>query len=200
MLKRVLSIATFLLLGTLLVACGGGMGDNIQVSATRTNITIDVGATDSQRIVVTPQEEVENLVVKSSDESVATVTLNGREISITGVKAGEAVIVVSVKNSKAKIEIGVKVEDLDEVTIPETGFNLGRNEISLTEGTTRDIKVGAKPEILANIQVSSDDKGIATATINDDVITISGRKAGSATITVEEVGTNNKKNYHSDCE
>lgn len=192
-LKRVFTLVTLLLLGTILVACGGGMPDNIQLSATRTTVTVDESLTDMQKIVVTPAEEVDNLIVKSSNDAVAKASITNRDLTITGVKAGEATITISVKGSKAKLDIQVTVEAIEAVSIPETGFNVGKDNLSIIIDTSRGVRIGAKPEILNNITAKSSDAAVASVTKNEDILVISGHKTGSATITVEETGTENKK-------
>lgn len=191
--KRVFALITLLLLGTILVACGGGMPDNIQLSATRTSITVDEGLTDMQKVAVTPAEEVENLVVKSSDDAIAKAEITDRDLVITGVKAGQATITVSVKGSKAKLDIQVSVEAIPAVEIPETGFNLGRDNLTLVIDTNRGVRIGAKAEVLSKLTAKSSDTEVVSVTRNEDILIISGHKPGSATITVEEPGTENKK-------
>ncbi len=128
-----------------------------------------------QMVSVTVIEGTAPFTVESSDQEIATATAEQDIVTVNGIKEGTATIIVSdAKQLMGKIAVVVKTSDISELDFDKKAVDL---EVGMEETVT--IKNGTTP-----YSATTGNAEIATATINDDKITITGIKTGSTTVTV----------------
>ena len=120
---------------------------------------------------VTIQNGTQPFTAKSVSEATATVKVDGKVMTITGVKPGKTSIIVSDKN-KLSGTLPVKV------FLP---LIFDKLEVKVAPNKTESFHVRAGK---APFKVTVKDKAIASATVNGDVVTVKGLKAGKTSITV----------------
>ena len=137
---------------------------------------LDLGLGDNQ-------ECYDNLTFKVSDESI--IELDG--ISVTGKKAGTATVTIS--DGKEEVEIKVKVSTKN---VYVTSLTPDDKEVSVNVGEAKQLDVTVKPSDATDktLKWSSSDSDIAT--VNDNGV-VTGKKAGTATITAEANDGSGKK-------
>ena len=152
------------------------------ISLDKTNITLDIGATENLKISLTPAKaDNKNITWKSSDETVATVN----DGLITAKKEGKTTITVTTSNGKtASATITVK-------KLEPTGLDLNKTTLNLIVGQSSTVIATIKPTTVSPREIiwTSTDSTIATVS-NGNVI---GKKEGTTTITAQISGTNIKK-------
>ena len=113
----------------------------------------------------------------SSNTSVATASVGDGALLITGVSAGSATITVSDSNS-GSVTVAVTVAPL---------LNVNPTSLSLSAGATGTCAIsgGMRPYTAA-----SSDTAVATVSVGDGALLITGVSAGSATITVTDSDSN----------
>ena len=177
--------------GTVTITATIGEGDDA-VTATCTvtifSFTIDptektVKVGENFDINVTWQPEGfagETITWTSDNTDVATVDQNGK---VTGVKPGTANVTASCG--------GITLTCVVTVIQPATAIELNPTQKTIEVGETFDITATVVPDdaTYKNITWTSSDPNVASITVNDDgTITVTGKKAGTATITAT-IGT-----------
>ncbi|MDO4879799.1 MAG: leucine-rich repeat domain-containing protein [Capnocytophaga sp.] len=140
------------------------------LSVEKTEITIKVNETQSIAI----QKGNGNYSVKSSDESKATAIIEENNVKITAKAEGEITLTITDTEEK-QVEIKVTVINL---VVPG-------EEVTLGEGKTKTHTL----TFGSNYEVSSSDAKIATASVNNNILTITGVKEGTTKISVKDPKT-----------
>lgn len=116
----------------------------------------------------------------SSDTNIATVAADGKTITITGVAAGTATITVKhPSDANVTQTCTVTVTAADSISLSKTSATIvvgGTDTITATLNDSKQIKEG---------DVTSNNTAIATVAVSGNTITITGKAAGSAVITVK---------------
>lgn len=141
--------------------------DNSGLKFSVAKVEVASGATAN----ITIGNGTQPFTVRSTDEKIATVKVDKNIITVTGVKGGKASIIVTDKNKQSGT-LAVNV-------ITPLSFDKANVNVEVGKEDVVAIKSGKAP-----YTVSAKDTKIATATIKDDRITITGVKAGSTTINV----------------
>lgn len=146
------------------------------------SVTVGVGATSTEFTIGGGSQ---NYAISSSNTGVATVGISGNRFVINGVAGGKAI--VSVRDSVGKV-VAIDVV----VGSPNALFTSAGPDISVAVGGVQTFLVGGGSTPYA---VSSNNTGIATASVSGTTLTIRGVVAGSAIVTVSEAtGTSTKIN------
>jgi uncharacterized protein YjdB len=126
----------------------------------------------------------------SNNTSVATVSYNGLNASVTGKAGGTATITVTVTNydgskKTATCTVTVKV-------IAVTGVSLSLSTLTLEVGQTDYLSASVSPNNATNQNVSwsSNNTSVATVSYNGLNASVTGKAAGTATITVKTADGN----------
>jgi uncharacterized protein YjdB len=154
------------------------------VSLNTETLSVGEGGASILTAVITPDNATDQeLEWTSSDSTVAGVTPNegGKSATVTGIKSGTATITVTSVEGNKTAECVVKVIEvrpITEVTLPET------LEISVS-GTGTLTAALTPSDTTENITWTSSDESIVTVTNTpgDPATTLSGKKAGTATVT-----------------
>ena len=155
------------------------------VTLNKTNVSLEVGKTDTLVATISPSNATNKLIAwSSSNSNVATVN-NG---VVTAKTVGTANITVTTANGKtATCVVTVKTPVPQEVAV--TGVTLNKTNVSLEVGKTDTLVATISPSNATNkiIAWSSSNTSIATVDANGK---ITGKAAGTVTITAK---TNNGK-------
>ena len=151
-----------------------------------TGITLDkqemnmvIGQTDTLTATLAPEGVSSTVAWESSNEAAATVTQDG---TVTAVSSGEAVIKATADGKSAECKVCVEAPK-----IPMTDISVSDMEIS--RGQTKPLEVKYSPDN------TTDDKAVTYESSDPDVATVdgagavTGKKAGTATITVKTTKT-----------
>lgn len=150
------------------------------------NIELEVG--DTSNISA-------NVPVKftSSDTSVATIDENG---NIKALKAGKTTIIAKTNNKKNTCVVVVKkpasVEPTPPTTIAVKSIEVKENNITMTEGDTKTIKVSINPSAASNkrVKYSSEDSNVVS--VNSSGL-VTAKKSGKTKITITSLSNKNIK-------
>ncbi len=169
------------------------------ISLNKETETLKVGATTPLSATVTYEDATTDNKVNwsSSDETVATVDTNG---VVTGKKAGTATITATTKGKDANEQqlsasCTVTVENVDA-----EGVSLNKTSTEIAVGYTDTLTATVTPDnaTFKGVVWSSSDESIATVDANG---VVTGKKAGTATITATTEGTDaNGQQLTADCE
>ncbi len=140
------------------------------LSVNPTSLSLSAGATGTCAI----SGGIRPYTAASSDETVATVSVGDGVLLIKGASAGSATITVSDGDSSS---VAVPITVVPSLGVSKTSLSLS---IGGATGTCT-ISGGATP-----YSAVSSDKAVATASVNDDTLSVKGVSAGSATITVSD--------------
>lgn len=133
-------------------------------------VEVVVGSTET----VTVSGGISPYTAASSDTKITTATVDKSTISIKGVEKGTATITVADKDkNSAKITVTVKEAGLT--------FDKSSVEVEAEKEAVVTITGGTAP-----YAAESKDATVATATVEDNKITVKGVKAGTTTITVTD--------------
>lgn len=147
------------------------------VTLDKTEISVEVDATETITATVTPEDSTDDAVWSSADETIATVDQTGK---VTGVKEGETTITVKL-NDDVSATCTVTVT---KKTIAITGITLDKTTAELTEGETVDLVATVVPDDTTEdktVTWSSSDETVATVENG----TVTAVKEGKATITAK---------------
>lgn len=135
-------------------------------------VEVVVGAS----VDVTVSEGAESYTAVSSDEEIATVEVSENIITVTGVKEGSATVRVTDTNNKIGILSVTVKSEADELELDKNSVNMAvdNEEVVTVIGGT------------APYTVDVEDENIATATVEDDKVTIKAIEAGTTTVTVTD--------------
>ncbi len=151
------------------------------ISLDKTNITLDIGATERLKISFTPAKaDNKNITWKSSDESIAIIN----DGFITAKKEGKTTITVTTVNGKtASATVTVK-------KLEPTGLDLNKTTLNLTVGQSSSVIATIKPTNVSKKEIIWTSANSTIATVNNGSITA--KKEGTTTITAQISGTNIK--------
>lgn len=168
---RIQAVSLAAILLTSMVSCDDS--DVIRgLECNPSNVEVEVGDVVSVDIT----GGVAPFSVVSSDEDIATAEIDGSTLSITGVNVGESAIYVYDANGlEGSVDVIVKepVEYLD----------FDKNSLSLHVGDEESVTVSGG---VAPYTATVNDENIATAIVDEDIVTIKGIGVGSADIIVTD--------------
>ncbi len=154
-------------------------GENVTgVTLNETAMSLKPGTTATLIATVKPESAKDkSLTWSSSDESIVTVDENGK---ITAIKEGTATITVTTKDGGYKATVTITVTKDD---IKVTGVSFDSKTLNLATGSSTNLKATVSPSDATNkgLTWKSSDTSIVTVDQNGR---ITGKKAGTATITV----------------
>jgi hypothetical protein len=164
---------------TLTIEDSGGQTATIAVVVTNLGVSeSQLSLTVNESKTVTVSSGSGFYTVVSNDDAVATASISNGVASVTGVAPGSAIITVTDSNSdSATIDVVVG-----------SSFSVSPSSVTLAVGGTVTSDVSDKT---ASYDVSSSDDAVATASIDNGVVTIEGKDAGSAVITVTDKSSSN---------
>ncbi len=159
---------------------------NIKVTVNEKIADIEV---EKDAVEVTETEMVEVMItagsgeyeVMSTDETIAKAELKESKVVITGVKAGETTIII--KDTKTEKTQEIKVVVTIELTLERAKVIVKPNGNILVAVVTGS----------GSYEATSADEAIATATIEEGKVKISGIAKGDTTVTVKDTKTNQTK-------
>ena len=147
-----------------------------------TGITVGVGGTWQLNATVEPEDaENKSVTWESSDETVATVDENGL---VTGKSAGNATVTVRTVDGGYTAQCSVTVEGEEVVAV--TGVRLDYEGITIDVGGTWQLNATVEPEDAENKGVTWESSDETVATVDENGL-VTGKSAGSATVTVRTV-------------
>ena len=143
-----------------------------------TSVTVAVEAKATSQIKVTNYTGTATYKVASKDDKIATASVdaaNGK-ITVIGVAAGDTTVTATVTMGSVTktLELPVKVTAKMAITLDKTAVTVYPKSTATVTATVS----GS-----GTVTASSSDTNIATVSVNGKTITITGEKAGSATIT-----------------
>ena len=145
-------------------------------------ITVSVGGTVQLNATVEPEDaENKSVTWESSDETVATVDENGL---VTGKSAGSATVTVRTVDGGYTAQCSVIVEGEEIVAV--TGVRLDYEDITVDVGGTWQLNATVEPEDAENKSVTWESSDETVATVDENGL-VTGKSAGSATVTVRTV-------------
>ncbi len=156
----------------------------------KVTVTVDKLAISEEEITI-QKGRTEGVVIKTGsgnykaetkDAKVATVTLDGDKVIITGVKKGETKVVVTDTEGKVSKEIKVKVT-VDGLIISKKVATIGKGEkreVVITSGS-------------GNYKVETKDAKVATVTLDNNKVVITGVKKGETKVIVTDTEAGTKK-------
>lgn len=164
------------------VACSDDnekVNDTLKISPDK----IEIVTEESSKSVISNGVAPYTVVV--SDDDIVTTTVDKDSIFVTGVKKGSAIVTITDKNNFSG-KITVTVKDAPELLIFD-------KEDVIIEGENQDVVTVQDGTAPYTVKVK--DETIATATVNENKVTVKGVKTGTTTITVsdkdEKIGTIN---------
>ena len=163
------------------------------LTALSSSVSVDAGKSTSFAVTTASDG---TLTVTSSNTSVATATISGKTITVTGVGAGSATIMVAQAastnyNAATTVSCAATVAKVTPtLTLSKTSASIGLNDATTFTITTN--SDGA-------LSVSSSKTGVATATLNGKVVTITGVNAGDTVITVSQAATTSYNTASATC-
>ena len=113
--------------------------------------------------------------VSSSKTSVATASYRNGIVTVKGINAGSATVTVNDSNRSRTISV--------TVTSATTNLTVSATTLSVTQGTNGSFTVSGAS---GTVSVSSSSSSVAAVSYAGGVVTVSGLKAGNATVTVSD--------------
>ncbi|WP_445369223.1 hypothetical protein ACH5Y9_08155 [Methylomonas sp. BW4-1] len=163
----------FQLLLIFLGVCEFGSVQALELKPNSVEIVVD----ELAKIAVTKSSG--SISVKSSNTSVATVTYASGIASIKGVKAGSATVTVKDRKSSKRVEVKV-------ISAPSPVLTISPAVLAVNVGGTATVTV---TNASGTVNVQSSDNSIASVGYANNLATIKGLKAGSATVTIRDSKT-----------
>lgn len=120
-----------------------------------------------------------SISVKSSNTSVATVTYASGIASIKGVKAGSTTVTVRDRKSSKRVEVKV-------ISAPSPVLTISPAVLAVNVGGTATVTV---TNASGTVSVQSSDNSVASVGYANNLATVKGIKAGSATVTIRDSKT-----------
>ena len=161
-------------------------GMNLKIVTPVTGITLSqselnmvIGQTEMLTATLAPEGVSSAVAWKSTNEAVATVAQDG---TVTAVSSGNAVITATAGGVSAECKVSVEAPK-----IPMTGISVSDMEIN--RGQTKTVEVSYSPADTTDdktVTYESSDKDVAAV---DNAGVVTGKKEGTATITVKTTGT-----------
>ncbi|MCM1111660.1 MAG: Ig-like domain-containing protein [Muribaculum sp.] len=122
--------------------------------------------------------------VTCDDTNVATakVDKNGK-ITITGVSAGQTTVTAYVNYSSGPLS-NPPSADIEVIVSETAGISLSKKAVTVYVDSPVTLEVSLQGDVNGDVTVKSSDEKVAEAELDGDTLTITGLKAGTATITV----------------
>ncbi|ATA69079.1 hypothetical protein CGC48_10900 [Capnocytophaga cynodegmi] len=138
------------------------------------NVSVRVGESASFKIDAGSGE----YEVMSSDNNVVTVSISNSNVTLKGIAAGEATVTVLDKktNQRSSVKVSISRELLN--------LELDAKEVSLLVGQQGVVNISSGN---GKYEVVVTDQSIATATLSQTTVTISGLAVGTTTTTIKDV-------------
>jgi beta-galactosidase len=143
---------------------------------------LEAGSSTELALMTTPDDATITAVSKNT--AVATVTVTGQTLSVTGVAQGSTEITVTAKKSGYTDGTGTFQVTVTEAEVPGTIIIQGIDDIA-------DLKVGSSTEIVltvdpddTTITAASGNTDVATVTVTDQTLSVTGVAQGNTEITV----------------
>ena len=149
------------------------------ITLSKSEMNMVIGQTDTLTATLAPEGVSSAVAWKSTNEAVATVAQDG---TVTAVSSGNAVITATAGGISAECKVSVEAPK-----IPMTGISVSDMEIN--RGQTKTVEVSYSPADTTDdktVTYESSDKDVAVV---DNAGVVTGKKEGTATITVKTTGT-----------
>ncbi len=130
---------------------------------------------------------VDSYTAASSDTSVLTATVDGSVLTLNGAKTGTATVTVTATNTAGSAAQSFTVT-VSAVTAPEPEGALAARTLPAGASVEVDVSAGFSGAVDSYTAASSD-TSIATVSVNGPALTLTGAKAGAATVTVTAANT-----------
>ncbi|MEY2681384.1 MAG: hypothetical protein RL661_1615 [Pseudomonadota bacterium] len=115
----------------------------------------------------------------NSNSSVASAALASPKITVSAIKAGSTTVTVSDRSGRKSLR----------VTVTAPPMTISPESLSLTVGQSGTVTV-SNPN--GSVRATSSNSSIATAILSNNVVTVQGNMAGSATISIRDSKTTRK--------
>lgn len=132
--------------------------------------------TPGQVATVTATSIKGSLSVANSNPGVASAALASTKITVSAIKAGSTSVTVRDRSGSKSLKVTVNAPPM--TVLPES--------LSLTVGQSASVNV-CNPN--GSVRATSSNSSIATAILRNNVVTVQGKVAGSATITIKDSKT-----------
>lgn len=132
--------------------------------------------TPGQVATVTATSIKGSLSIANSNPGVASAALASTKITVSAIKAGSTTVTVRDKSGSKSLKVTVNAPPM--TVLPES--------LSLTVGQSASVNV-SNPN--GSVRATSSNSSIATAILRNNVVTVQGKVAGSATITIKDSKT-----------
>ena len=120
-----------------------------------------------------------NLSMTNSNPSVASAALASPKITVSAIKAGSTTVTVRDSSGRRSLR----------VTVTAPPMTISPESLSLTVGQSGTVTV-SNPN--GSVSATSSNSSIATAILSNNVVTVQGKMAGSATISIKDSRTTRK--------
>lgn len=120
-----------------------------------------------------------SLSMTNSNSSVASAALASPKITVSAIKAGSTTVTVSDRSGRKSLR----------VTVTAPPMTISPESLSLTVGQSGTVTV-SNPN--GSVRATSSNSSIATAILSNNVVTVQGNMAGSATISIRDSKTTRK--------
>ncbi len=148
------------------------------ISFDKQNITLDVGAKQTLKATVTPENSTDKIKWTTGNSAIATV-VNGE---VTGVAKGTTTVTATVGAFSAVCNVTVNEPVTDPV--PATGITLNETRINLTKGASKTLVATVTPSNSTDsVEWSVNAQGAGVVTVNNGVVKAIG--VGTAVITAK---------------
>lgn len=195
MRKKIVLLLSFVLALTVALGIFTACAPKVEVTLSRTEITVETKKTQTVKATTSTGVEVE---WSSSDEAIATVD-GGK---ITGVKAGEAIITASAVKGNGKATCKVTVKDPVVFTFKDEDGNVVKNVTVDRNGKPVKLTATASDGSTVTSWSSEDEKtatvdnnGLITGTHRGETVIYAGTSTGTGSIAVEVEDTFKGENY-----
>jgi uncharacterized protein YjdB len=158
------------------------------VSLNKTSASISVGGSETLTPTIAPSNATNKAVTWTSSNPAVASVANG---TVTGLTTGSATITVSTADGGKTATCAVTVSS-GGVNIPVSEVRLNKPTLSLAVNATERLTATFIPENATNKTVTWSSTNTGVATVAQDGL-VTGRAAGSTTITVTSVADNTKK-------
>ena len=156
-----------------------------EVTLSQSNLTLDVGASDTLTATITPDNATDKSVTwESSASGVATVDTSGK---VTAVSVGTATITATAADGsgeKATCSVTVNAAAI----VPVKSVSLDKTSLELTEGGTARLTATILPDNATNKNVTWSTSDASIATVTDGVVTAVAPGTATITVTTEDGG------------
>lgn len=135
---------------------------------------------------LTPEDAAATYEWKSSDSDILTVSGKGSSATVKAKKAGKATVTVTVGELQAECDVEIKKSSSSSSSSSSASISVNAKSLTLTEGSKSVLTASSKVK-----EGKTSDSKVATCSVDGTSVTITAKKAGTATITI--VGSNGAK-------